>query len=72
MNAAITTTSIYNNFVNSIKSEATKNQYIYALNKYMKYWSLDDIGHLLGDPKTIEANIIKYIMWLRQDQKLSG
>lgn len=72
----ITTTALYSNFINSIKSEATKQIYTYCLNRYMQYYHFDKIDQLVKEPqeshKIIEANIIQYIVWLKQDQKLSS
>jgi integrase len=79
----------YDNFLNSIKTEATKQLYIYGLNRYMQYHHFDSIDDLLfnnnnkeeveeeekeKEPniRAIEANIIQYIVWLKQDQKLSS
>jgi integrase len=71
---------LVNNFINSIKSEATKRLYTYCLNRYIQYYHFDSIEDLFSsdknknnrEPKIIEANIIQYIVWLRQDQKLSS
>jgi integrase len=73
-------TVAYDNFTNSTKSQVTKERYIYCLNRYLKYlgYSSDRIDILLQhdddaqSTKVIESNIIKYIVWLKQDQKLSG
>lgn len=67
----------YNNFLFSIKSEATKRLYIYCLNKYMRYHHFDNVEDLLTkqkeqSPRLIEADIIQYIVWLKQDQQLSS
>jgi integrase len=75
-----TTGLLVNNFINSIKSEATKRLYTYCLNRYIQYYHFDSIEDLFSsdknknnrEPKIIEANIIQYIVWLRQDQKLSS
>jgi hypothetical protein len=39
--ATITTPTVYSNFVNSIRTEATKRLYIFALNKYMRHYHFD-------------------------------
>ena len=66
-------TAEYDNFINSIRSEVTKKQYDYLLKKYMKYQHFDTIDELLPkDHKLIETDIIRYIVWLKQDQKLSS
>jgi integrase len=72
------TSLAYSNFTDSIKSETTKERYVYCLNRYLKF-----LGYPNGDridvliepqqqPKVIESNIIRYIIWLKQDQKLAG
>ena len=66
----------YNNFILSMKSEATKQLYTYCLNRYMQYCHYLSIEDLLvkggKEPRLIEASIIQYIVWLKQDQKLSS
>jgi integrase len=71
--------SAYNNFLFSIKSETTKQLYIYGLKKYMLYHHFDNVEDLLligkekeQSPRLIEADIIQYIVWLKQDQQLSS
>src|SRR6266496_3238170 len=69
----ITTAAEYDNFINSIRSEVTKKQYDYLLTKYMMFHNYDAIEHLIpADHKLIEIDIIRYIVWLKQDQKLSA
>ena len=65
---------VYNNFVNSIKSEVTKHAYNYLLRRYMKFlnYGQDRIDMLMQQPKVVESNIIRYIIWLKQEQKLSA
>jgi hypothetical protein len=73
--AATVNTLAYSNFINSMKSHVTKERYVYCLNRYLKYlgYPIDRIDILLlQQPKTVESNIIKYIIWLKQDQKLAG
>jgi hypothetical protein len=67
-------TSLFSNFVDSIKSEATKDRYVYGLNRYIRYLKYDSIEQLIETETTklIEANIIQYIVWLRQDQRISA
>ena len=76
MNALITK-ALYDNFINSIKSEVTKHAYTYLLKRYMKFLNGATIEDLVApsqqqDPKIIESNIIRYIIWLKQEQKLSA
>jgi hypothetical protein len=61
----------YENFVNAIRSPATKKVYVNSLRRYMKYLQLTDVDQLLlggqTSPKVIESRLIDYIMSLRQD-----
>jgi integrase len=62
----------YRNFLYSIRSEQTRMQYLYGLKRFMLYTkskSLDDL--LTIDPKMVEANIIDWIVKLREEHKLS-
>jgi integrase len=67
---------LYSNFVDSIKSQATRKQYIYGLSRYMKYYNFKDVKDLVKESdksiKLIEANIIQFIMWLKQTEKISS
>jgi integrase len=72
--------TLYDNLINSIGNETTKRKYAYLLDKYMKYQKYDSIENLLPLPsppqqqdiaKVIESNIIRYVIWLKNDQKLS-
>jgi hypothetical protein len=62
--------------LDSIKSQATRKQYIYGLSRYMKYYNFKDIEDLVKDSdksiKMIEANIIQFIVWLNQTEKISS
>jgi Phage integrase, N-terminal SAM-like domain len=65
----------YDNFINSIRSDVTKQRYAYLLKRYMKYLKYDSIDKLLvqqPQPKAVESLITHYIVWLRQEQKLSA
>ena len=63
----------YQNFVESLKSEATRNKYKYCLRKYLQYKQYNDISQLFSkvDAKWIESDIIGYIVYLRKVRKLS-
>jgi hypothetical protein len=65
-------TLAYDNFINSIKSDVTKRRYVYLLKRYMKYLKYDRVDKLLQQPKVVESLITHYIVWLRQEQKLSA
>jgi integrase len=68
---ALVTKAAYDNFINSIRTEATKERYAYLLNRYMKFLKLDSIDKLLQQPKVVESFIIHYIIWLKNEEKLS-
>ncbi len=57
------------NFVNAIRSPATKTVYINSLKRYMNFIRISEVDSLLeiNNPKFIEAQLIDYIMSLRQD-----
>jgi hypothetical protein len=59
----------YLNFVNALRSPATKTVYINSLKRYMNYVKVTEVDSLLetNSPKIIEAQLIDYIMSLRQD-----
>ena len=61
----------YFNFINSIKSEITKANYLFNLNLYMKFCKLTKMSDLLtiSDP---QKQIIKYIMSLRERKMATG
>jgi len=61
----------YFNFINSIKSEVTKANYLFNLNLYMKFCNLTKMSDLLtiSDP---QKQIIKYIMSLRVRKMATG
>jgi hypothetical protein len=62
----------YLNFVNAIRSPATKTVYINSLKRYMNYIKVTEVDSLLettsnNSPKVIESQLIDYIMSLRND-----
>jgi hypothetical protein len=59
----------YKNFINAIKSPATKIGYINSLKRYMNHLQLKEVDDLLlqQNPRMIESQIIDYIMVLRED-----
>jgi DNA-binding protein Fis len=59
----------YQNFVNAIKSPATRRVYKNSLKRYMKHLKITEVNQLLdtANTKVIEAKLIDYIMSLRQD-----
>jgi hypothetical protein len=75
-NDVITTRSkAYFNFINSIKSPASRKTYEFIIRKYMQYHNLQSIDDLLllseinnnkNDTITIEDQIIKWLVSLRE------
>jgi site-specific recombinase XerD len=59
----------YRNFIDAIHSPQTKIGYNNALKRYMNHLKMTDVDNLLlnSNSKAIEAQIIDYIMSLRQD-----
>ncbi|HKI10451.1 MAG TPA: hypothetical protein VKA09_18840 [Nitrososphaeraceae archaeon] len=59
----------YQNFVNAIRSPATKTVYTKPLKRYMNYIKVTEVDSLLetNSAKIIESQLIDYIMSLRQD-----
>ena len=58
----------YFNFVNSIKSPASRKTYEFSIKKYMQYYNLQVIDDLLADkntPTVIEDQIIAWLVSLR-------
>jgi hypothetical protein len=59
----------YSNFINAIRSDATKKGYNGALRRYMNHLKIKNVDDLLNhasSPRMIEAQIIDYIMSLRE------
>jgi integrase len=62
--------SSYSNFINAIRSPATREVYVSSLKRYMRYLKLTDPQQLLlqfSGPKAIEVQLIDYVMSLRND-----
>ena len=60
----------YLNFVNALKSPATRESYENSLHRYMNHLKITNIDNLLTNaakPRLIEAQIIDYIMSLRNE-----
>ena len=65
----------FDNFVNSIKSDQTRDHYIFSLKKYMEYQKVADVNNLLLsniDTRLVSARIIDFIVYLRQKKQLSA
>lgn len=62
----------YRNFVQSLRSAATKKDYLASLSYYMTYLKVDDYEALVKDhPQLIQSNIIDYLIFLREERKLA-
>jgi integrase len=58
------------NFINAIKSPASKYVYSNSLRRYLNHLKIKDVNNLLthsSNPRLIESQIIDYIMTLRND-----
>src|SRR3954453_10847126 len=62
----------YLNFINSLRSEATIAMYQFSLRNYLQYIRTNRVSSLVKqDTKTIEKQLIEYLVDLRRNQKLS-
>jgi hypothetical protein len=63
----------YLKFVNSIKSKVTKMDYTYRLKYFINFLNVKSYSELVEnkDKKTIENDIINYLIYLRKDRGLS-
>ena len=57
--------SLYRNFEESIKSDATKKQYNFYLQKYVQHIGGTDNLLRQNEPKLIESQILDYIVKLK-------
>ncbi len=63
---------LYNNFIYSLKSEVTKERYLTNLKYYMKFLGITTFNELVNKPqKIIESNIKEYLVYLRNQKKIS-
>jgi integrase len=63
------TSKAYFNFINSIKSAATRKTYEFIIRKYMQYYNIQNIDELLAaknTPVEIEDQIINWLVTLRK------
>ena len=65
----ISSSQSYQNFINAIRSPATKRVYVNSLKRYMKHLKITDTDELLKTnvPKVIESHLVDYIISLRKD-----
>ena len=61
----------YRNFVQSLRSAATKKDYLASLSYYMTYLKVDDYEALITEPALIQSHIIDYLIFLREERKLA-
>jgi integrase len=62
----------YLNFINSLRSEVTITMYQFSLRHYMQYIKTNSVSNLVKQGnKTIEQQLIAYLIDLRRNQKLS-
>jgi integrase len=73
----------YENFINAIRTPATKYLYVFALRKFMSYLQVQHVSDLLGlgssaataaaaDTRLIEARVISWIVHLKKTQTASA
>jgi integrase len=71
--------SLYETFINAIRSEVTRKNYTFAIKKYMQYQKFNKLEDLLTyssssslptDTKLIESRIISYIVHLKNVEKI--
>lgn len=64
--ALILSGNAYENFVNTIKSDATLDIYVFAIKRYLSHLNSTDIDELLRfDQSTIQSQMINYILVLK-------
>jgi integrase len=62
----------YQNFVDSLRSSRTLKTYNFGLRLFMGFRRVSDVSELLkDDPKLIESEIIEYIIYLKNEKKVS-
>jgi hypothetical protein len=67
-------TDAYKNFINTLDSEVSKENYRFAFSKFMKFCRLEEGDYdkmLRIEPKKLEGLIRDYITHLKVDQKLA-
>jgi integrase len=71
MTEQLQTGTAFRNFSQSLRSAATKKDYIASLSYYMAYLKVDDYEALISEPALIQSHIIDYLIFLREERKLS-
>ena len=63
---------LYRNFIYSIKTRATRENYLKFLQYYMKFLDIKNLRELIEKPqKIIESDIKEYLVYLRKERKIS-
>ena len=65
----------YENFIETIKTEATKKQYNYGLAQFMKFLAITDVDNLMvlaQDPKGLQSKIVDYVKFMAHTKKISA
>ena len=63
---------LYTNFIYSIKTRATRENYLKFLQYYMKFLDIKNLRELIEKPqKIIESDIKEYLVYLRKERKIS-
>ena len=64
--------NLYRNFIYSIKTRATRENYLKFLQYYMKFLDTKNLRELIEKPqKIIESDIKEYLVYLRKERKIS-
>jgi integrase len=72
MTSLLIESNAYKNFINTVDSEATKQNYRYTFTKFMEFCGLDNYDKmLLIEPKKLEGLMRDYITHLKIDKNLS-
>ena len=71
MTEQIQTGTAFRNFSQSLRSAATKKDYLASLSYYMTYLKIDDYEKLIAEPALIQSHIIDYLIHLREERKLA-
>jgi hypothetical protein len=65
----------YSNFIDTIKTEATRDQYKFGLSQFMKFLQITDVDNLMvlgEDPKGLQAKIVDYIKFMKDQKGISS
>lgn len=71
MTEQLQTGTAFRNFSQSLRSAATKKDYLASLSYYMSYLKIDDYEQLTAEPALIQSHIIDYLIFLREERKLA-